>query len=164
MVNKNNNFGFTLIELVVVVASVGLIMTSVVGMILGTFKAQDRTKTNNKIIENSTWIVSQLRKNVLNSLSEDITCSADNLSIQIINSGDKKTTTLSCNKSGNKIASNSAVLNNNEVNVTDCGSFAVCQLDSAGKVVNVVFNFGIGTTTGGVSSNQNFTTTITVRD
>jgi type II secretory pathway pseudopilin PulG len=160
--------GFTLIEIVVVVASVGLIMTSVIGLVLGTFKAQNREKATNKVMENGSWIINELRKNTLNSESTTIVCTAND-SIEMVNMFDQEKSIFSCNRSSNKIASTSAIrdpntLNSDDVNITDCSNFVECEKDSSGKVSNIIFNFGIGATTSGVSVAKNFNTVVTVRN
>ena len=165
---KKNNTGYTLVEIMVVVASLGLIMTSMVGIILGSFKAQNRTKSTNKIMENGTWIISELRKNVFNSSKKNVICAEDGLSVEVKNLMDGGISVLSCNQNTNQIASESALgkvlLNNSEVSITDCTDFVVCDENEAGEVTSLTFNFGIGATTGGISVVQDFTTKITLRN
>lgn len=164
---SGENRGYTLIEIVVVVASVGMIMTAVVGMVLGTFRAQNRTESNNKVTENGSWIMNELRKNVFNSYAEDTVCSGDGLSVEIKSLVDGQITTLSCDKFTNKIASVSAtktsLLNSDEVEVVDCTDFAVCE-SNGDKVSGVVFNFTLEATTKGIGSTQAFTTKVTLRN
>jgi type II secretory pathway pseudopilin PulG len=160
--------GFTLIEIVVVVGSLGIIVTAMVGVILGTFRAQNRIKSANKVMENGIWITNQLRKTVFNSQKDKIVCNPNGLSVVLKDNIDDSLTTISCDKTANKIASASAtreyILNNSEVNVTNCIGFVVCEKDSFGLVTNVVFSFDLGAVTAGVSYNQNFKTSVTVRN
>jgi hypothetical protein len=159
--------GYTLIEIVVVVAATGLIMTAMVGMILGTFRAQNRTKSDNKITETGSWIINELRMNVFNSSSNEIECGEDANSVVVKSLTDGQISTLSCNSSTDKIASTSAtkesVFNSGEVEVTDCTNFAVCE-SSGDEVSGVVFNFTLGATTKGIGSSKTFTTRVTVRN
>jgi prepilin-type N-terminal cleavage/methylation domain-containing protein len=161
--------GYTLIEIMVVVAATGLIMTAMVGMILGTFRAQNRTKSDNKITETGSWIINELRKNVFNSDSSKVSCIGDSKSVVITNLTDGKETILSCNENNNEIASTSAtpgtrVLNNkNEVTVLDCDSFVGCE-KVENKVTGVTFNFMLGSETKGIGSSKTFTTRVTVRN
>lgn len=159
--------GFTLIEIVVIVASVGLIMTSVVGVVLGTFKSQNREKSTNKVLENGSWIINELRKNTLNSNSDTVVCNDDG-SIEMVNAVDQEKSVFSCDQVSNKIASTSAskesLLNSRIISVADCSNFAECVTDLSGKVVMVTFNFGIEATTSGISVNKNFNTTVTLRN
>ncbi len=152
----------------VIVAATGLIMTSVVGIILGSFRAQNRSLSNKKISENSSWIIEELKKNVFNSSRDNVFCAEDNLSVQVKNIADGGITTLSCDQGNNKIASDSAtkqnVLNNNQVTVINCDDFVVCEKDVADNVFKITFKFGLGAITKGVGSSQNFSTNITLRN
>ena len=151
-----------------VVASTGLIMTSVIGIILGSFKAQNRNASNKKITENGSYIINELRKNVFNSEGNEISCSEDKLSVGLKNMSNGGITTISCNQSTNKIASTSATkedgLNTNEVTLNACTDFVVCEKDTHGSVSGVVFNFGLGAVTNGVGASQTFNTRVTLRN
>jgi len=73
--SKNKiNLGFSLIEMVVVVGSFGLIIVAVISTILLTFRSQNKVNSNNKLNENGTNILMELRRNILNSDSENIVC------------------------------------------------------------------------------------------
>lgn len=152
----------------VVVASVGLIMTSIVGIILGSFRAKNKNILNNKIMENGGWIISELRKNVFNSTSSDIVCEGEGKSVQIKNINDGELTILACDLPTNQIASISAArtmsLNNKEVTIINCDTFVTCDTDNDGGVTGLTFNFGISSTFSGIGSSQVFTTKITLRN
>ncbi len=158
--------GYTLVEIIVVVASVGLIMTAMIGVILGSFRAQNRTKSDNKITENGSWIMNELRKNVFNSFGDQVECASDAKSVQIKSLVDGQITTLSCDQVNSKIASTSAVervLNNSEVTVSGCTNFVTCeQVDD--KVYGVTFNFTLESTVEGVGSSRVFSTKVTLRN
>ncbi|MFA5749707.1 MAG: prepilin-type N-terminal cleavage/methylation domain-containing protein [Candidatus Shapirobacteria bacterium] len=157
--------GFTLIEMIVVVASTGLIMTAITGITLGIFKSQNRNKSTNKVVQNGNWIMNELKKNVLNSSGTQINC-INNVSIGMTNLDDNGSTVFSCGN--NNIASTSGSLvrslTNNQVNVTDCTNFVSCTESPALGVTSVKFNFGVGTTTAGVSVSQNFSLDVSVRN
>lgn len=158
------NLGFTLIEMVVVVASVGIIVVAVIGTILGTFKSQNRNKSMNVISENGQMIIRELRHNILSSNSQRIVCSTGGTSVSMVDLVTAEETVLFCGN--NKIASISAQerrLNNDEVNVTNCNNFVVCSPGNT-NVTNIIFNFGLGATVAGVSVTKNFETTVTVRN
>jgi type II secretory pathway pseudopilin PulG len=165
-VKKN---AYTLIEIMVVVAATGLIMTTMIGVILGSFKAQNRAKSNNKITENGKWIMNELRKNVFNSRASDIECDEANGSwVQVKNLDDAVITTLSCSQDDNQIASVSAegvgyTLNSNEVDIKSCNNFVSCE-SVGGKVTGVTFNFMLEAETSGVGTSQLFSTKVTVRN
>ena len=152
----------------VVVASTGLIMTSVIGIILGSFKAQNRNASNKRVTENGSYIINELRKNVFNSQGNEISCSEDKLSVELKNMLNGGITTLSCNQLTNKIASTSAtkenVLNTNDVTLSTCTDFVLCEKDTNGSVSGIVFNFGLGAVTSGVGASQTFNTRVTLRN
>lgn len=153
----------------VVVASVGLIMTALVGLILGSFRVKNRNTAMNKVLENGTWIINELRKNTFNSFKDSIVCSeVDNLSIQIKNVQDGGLATLTCDQTNARIASVSAtkqdILNNKGVEVVNCNNFAICEVDENGDFVGVSFNFGLRSVVGGVEAKQSFSTKVTLRN
>jgi type II secretory pathway pseudopilin PulG len=168
MKRNSKNFGFTLVEIIVVVSSVGIIMMIVVGTILQTMKAQNRSEALSRLSDEGNWILSELRRNIFNS-NGVINCQPGNLAVGLSGLSDKVNTVLSCDSSvaNNMIASTSGTkvrkLNANDVNVTNCSNFAVCSIVD-GKVSSVTFNFGIGTTVSGVSTSQDFSTTLTLRN
>lgn len=161
--------GYTLVEIMVIVAATGLIMTSVIGIVLGSFKAQNRNSSTKKVADNGAMIISELRKNVFNSSRNNISCSSDDKSLVTVkNIMDDGITELSCDVATNKIASTSAigqdVLNTTEVMVTDCSQFVSCEEDTNGEISNLVFSFGLWATTSGVGASQTFNTSITLRN
>lgn len=165
---KVKKTGFTLVEIIVVVSSVGIIMMIVVGTILQTMKAQNRSEALSRLSDEGNWILSELRRNIFNS-NGVINCQTGNLAVGLSGLSDSVTTVLSCDSSSvnNRIASTSGTmvrkLNASDVNVTDCNNFAVCSV-VGNKVSSVTFNFKIGTTISGISANQSFSTTLTLRN
>ena len=155
-------------EIVVVVSSVGIIMIIVVGTILQTMKAQNRSDALSKLGDEGNWIMAELRRNVFNSSSK-IDCRSNNLSVGLSGLDDNAEIILSCDSiTNNKIASTSGSierkLNAADINVVNCNNFVVCGVDHTNKVSSVTFNFGIGTTVSGVGTTKNFSTTLTVRN
>jgi type II secretory pathway pseudopilin PulG len=163
-INKQKKYyGFSLIEMVVVVGSVGIMIVAVISTILMTFKSQNMVKSNNKISENGRSILAELRRNVFNSDASTISCGVGGSSVIVTNKKDGGVTTLVC--LGINIASNSANLNSGEVAVYNCQNFVTCNLrsDSSG-VASVDFNFGLRTTTTGIATTQMFSTSVTTRN
>lgn len=168
--SKNKiNSGFSLVEMVVVVGSFGIIIVAVISTILLTFRSQNKVNSNNKLKENGTNILMELRRNILNSDSENIICDAGGTSVAVVNRSDKGQTSLIC--LGNNIASVSAsigttvFLANSEVTVNSCQNFVTCTPGvGSSEVIGVNFKFGLGTTTAGVSSTQYFDTSVTTRN
>ncbi len=167
---KKKRSGFTLVEIMVVVSSVGVIMMIVAGTILQTMKAQNRSEGLSRLFDEGNRILSELRRNVFNS-TDKIVCSSDNLSIGLTNLTDGIGTSLICNSIStvNSIASASGAkvknLNATDINIVNCNQFVVCTLDpGTTKISAVTFNFGIGTTVSGVGVTQNFSTTLSTRN
>ena len=167
---KNKKTGFSLIEIVVVVGSFGMITVAIISTILLTFRSQNRVKANNKISENGRIVLAEIRRNVFNSNPEFIVCDAGGSSVSVTNRKDGKVTILSC--LGNSIASISATavgttfyLNSNEVTVYGCPTFVVCNnRDDSTEVATVEFNFGLSANNSGVGSSQMFNTKVSTRN
>lgn len=166
-IKKNKqDFGFSLIEMVVVVGSVGVIIVAVISTIVLTFRSQNMVKTKNKINENARSIIYDLRRSVFNSGSQQVVCGVGNSSVSVINSFDGKETNLAC--VGTNIASSSATtvyLNSNEVSVYGCDNFVICEpAIGATEVAGVTFNFGLSASTNGVGTSQMFNTRVSTRN
>ena len=160
--------GFTLVEIIVVVSSVGVIMMIVVGTILQTMKAQNRNDALSRLADEGNWILGELRRNIFNSNGK-ITCRDGNLSVGLTSLYDGTETVLSCETlTNNRIASTSGsivrTLNATDINVINCVNFAICETTPDSDVSGVTFNFAIGTTVSGVGASQSFSTTLTVRN
>ena len=158
--------GFSLIEMVVVVGSFGMIIVAVISTILLTFRSQNKVNSNNKLGENGASILMELRRNIFNGDSKRIVCGIGGTSVAILNKNGLVDTILSC--AGGKIASVSTTtvyLNSNEVNVFNCQNFVKCnEKIGSPDIGGVDFKFGLGTTTVGVSSTQFFDTSVTTRN
>ncbi|MDD4937695.1 MAG: type II secretion system protein [Candidatus Shapirobacteria bacterium] len=165
MKNKKNNFGFTLIEIVVVTAAVGIIMVAIIGVVISTLKLQNQTKSSSKVVSGGNKILSELKKNVLNSNKGSISCNGTS-SITLTNNYDGNLTEINC--ANNKIASISAretvYLNSGDIVVVDCSQFVSCSTLPSLEMGDVNFKFGIGATVSGVGITQNFEMDVTVRN
>ncbi len=164
---KNGVGGYTLIEMVVVVGSLGVIIVAIISTILLTFRTQNMVKSNSKISENGRNIVAELRRNIFNGDSNFLVCDVAKTSVTVVNRNDMGQSKLIC--LGNYIASISAgttvYLHNQEVTVSSCQNFAVCQYRAGTTdVVGVAFNFGLEATTVGVGASQFFNTKVTTRN
>lgn len=164
---KKNKFGFTLIEIVVVVSSIGIIMIIVVGTILQTMKAQNRNRAISKLSDEGNWILSELRRNVFNS-GGGLLCSSDNLSVGLTSVVDNLSTVLSCSVNGNKIASSSGSiekkLNSDSVTINNCDNFVFCGDGTGDELRVVTFKFSLSTLVSGVGTTQDFWTTVVGRN
>lgn len=161
--NKKN--GFTLVEIIVVIAILALIMVSIISVVVSILKAQNRTKSNTKVVSGGNIILNELKKNLTNSNRSTIVCSEDNSLITFANNFDGNTTTISCN--GGKVASSSAstvYLNSEDVSITDCSQFVTCYTQPSLEISSVKFKFGIGSSVAGIESNQDFEMEVTMRN
>jgi len=161
--------GFTLVEIVIVVMAIGLIMVSIIGVTLKVFRSHNMAESTNKVVQNGSFILNELRRNVLNSSQTEISCPTGvGSSIAMINLYDGEKTTIVC---GQKIASISATrigetifLSGVEVAVTDCNTFVSCSTLSPTEVSAVSFRFGLNSQTSGVGASQIFDIDVTVRN
>ena len=174
---KNNRFirlrsrkkGFTLIEIMVVVSSVGVIMMIVVGTVLQTMRAQNRNEGFSKLNSDGNWILGEIRRNIFNSNGK-VTCQNNGLSVGLTSLSDGLDTILSCDASNenSQIASTSGTivkkLNPNGLEVVDCTNFAVCTTSPDTGISSITFSFKVKTTVSGVGVSQKFVTTLTTRN
>ena len=114
--NIKNKKGFTLIEILIVTSVILIVMASISGSMSGVFNSQGKSRAIDKINQNGSWILSELKKNMLNADSgtengAGFSCPvngdySDSITITSIKDGDK--TTISCFDAGDgnyKIAS-----------------------------------------------------------
>lgn len=141
--------GFTLIEILVVVGVIEVLILSVSGVMSGVFSSENKNKAISKIDQNGSWVLSELRKNILSSASDDgkFVCPVDiGTSISIISVKDAEETIISC--VDGKISSYSATRNdlitlfeeNNDLGLVDCDNFIKCNIIDD-KLSSVNFNF-----------------------
>ncbi len=156
--------GFTLIEILVVVAVVGFIVLSISRLMSGVFSSQNKNKAIDKIDQSGSWVLNELKKNILNANSDggNFICPSSGIgtSISIISNKDLQETILSC--SGNKISSYSATRKetivlfekNNDLELVNCSGFIRCEVPYS-KLSSVRFTF---TLKAGVSTLSSGTT------
>ena len=143
-----------------VVSSIGLIMTVVVGSLLQIMKVQNRNEAISRLSTSGNAILTEIRRNLINSDGKNIVCSSG--SVGFTNVSDNLGTSITCTLN-DKIASVSGTttkkINSDNISIVNCSSFADCS--ETGKVT---INFGIGTSVAGVGVTRNFTTTVTLRN
>ena len=146
--------GFTLIEIVVVVGVLGVIMTVIVGIMTNTFNSKNKIFYRQKVEENGEWIISEMRKLVLNAGMIEKVEGQNKIRVLGGDDGDKE---ISCDN--NNILIDSQVLN---VGVTaNCSEFTVDN-----KTVNIGFTLSAGNINLGVDNYaiRSFETKITLRN
>lgn len=144
--------GFTLIELLVVIGVTGMIMVAIVGIMLQTFKAKTKLSWNEEIESNGTWIMTEIRKNIIDSSGENMVCgvvASDNI-VMVNLKGNGETTTITCDEATG-IASNSANLLKDTLRVSNCSNFVSCETVPLGgseyRVTKVNLSFDLSPAT-----------------
>lgn len=144
---ENYHKGFTLIEMVVVVGVVGMLMTAVLLVLSGTFRGKTRVETADRVEQNGTYILAELRKIALGADGFGITCPAGGVgeSVTLTSYRDGGVTTLTCLE-GDQIASESATaevvdLVAEGIRLSNCAGFVSCDLGSDLEVLGLNFNF-----------------------
>jgi len=125
--------GFTMVELLVIIGITGMIMVAIVGIMLQTFKAKTKMAWNEEIESNGTWIMAEIRKNILDASGINMVCGATpSNSIEMVSlKGDGEVTTITCTDNAS-IASNSANLLKSTLRVSNCSNFVTCETVSLG--------------------------------
>ena len=157
-----------------------LIMISISGIMSGVFTSQNKNKASDKITQNGSWILNELKKNVINAdkngeNGDKFICSADDgsNSITITNTKDGNKTTISC--LDDKIASISGTAigttvylfqNKDDLKLGDCSNFVSCSTLPSLQLSNVKFNFNLEAGVDGLSSKttKNFSIDVTLRN
>lgn len=171
----NGRQGFTLIETLVVVSVLGIIMTTVISIMLNSFKAKGRTDITNRLEQSASYLTMELRRKVLNAEKKSIVCPGSGVgsSMAVINKFDGQPTVIECDQANSRVASVSASgtfnLSGLDVGVSGCANFISCDtLPVTGEVGTVKFNFGLYSSTGGSAVDtfvqRTFENTVVVRN
>ena len=140
----------------------GVIITSIVGIMTMSFKAKESTGNNELMSSKAVFILGELKKNILDAQVGQITCPDSTIGVgNSISFATKSggTTTLLCDSNLGEIASASAngtynYLSDKSVTVKNCQDFVWCNLSSDSEILSVGFSLnlsvggssGIGTT------------------
>jgi len=165
-----------------------VIIGSISGIMSGVFSSQSKNKATDKINQNGSWILNELKKNILNANSNgyngadsNFDCPMDGgTSMVMTNIKDGEKTTISClgnETDGYKIASISGKKDvgttiylfqeNNDLYLSGCGSsFVICTTLPSSQLSKVSFNFNLGAEVFGLSSGitKPFSIDITLRN
>lgn len=179
--------GFTLIEILVITSLIMIILGSISGIMSGVFSSQSKNRAIDKINQNGSWILSELKKNILNANSAtengfmfNCPVGVSGNSIMITNVKDGEKTTISClydsSTDSYKIASISGksvgttvylFQKNNDLYLSGCGSsFVTCTTLPSLQLSTVTFNFDLGAGVFGLSSGttKSFSIDVTLRN
>lgn len=149
-----------------------VIMVSISGIMSGVFNSQNKNRASDLITQNGSWILNELKKNVLNADSSGQKFNCTSSSVQMVSVKDGETTTIQCIGGANaNIASVSArgtvnLIKNKELRLTGCGSFVTCSTMSSSQLSKVTFNFDLGSGAVGSLSEttKNFSIDVTLRN
>ncbi|MBI5044479.1 MAG: type II secretion system protein [Candidatus Levybacteria bacterium] len=128
--------GFTLVELLAVIAITGVVGTLMFGILFTTLRGASKSDSMGTIQKNGDFVMSQISRTIrfASALDTPSTCYTAPTPTPVVNSsitvldGSNRKTTYACDTTAGTISSNSAVLlDPNEVVVTAC-SFSCQQL------------------------------------
>lgn len=178
--------GFTLIEILVVTSLIMVIIGSISGIMSGVFSSQSKNKATDKINQNGSWILNELKKNILNAESKGVnggdyfSCPmGGGASMVMTNVKDGEKTTISCldfGTEGFKIASISGKKDvgttiylfqkNNDLYLENCNNFVTCTTLPSLQLSKVSFNFNLGAGVFDLSSGttKSFSLDVTLRN
>lgn len=164
---------FTLIETLVAVGVLGVLMVTVGGIMTMSFKAKNSTGNNQLISTKATFVLSELKKNILDAELGKINCPAVGVgnSISFVTKSGGMTTLL-CDQSLGQIASssaNSSVSTYNyldaNVKVLNCQDFVLCNLSGGSEVVSINFKLNLQVSSfSGLGTTGIFYETVTPRE
>lgn len=162
---------FTLIEILVTIGVLGVLMTSVVGVMTMSFKAKNMTESNRILSSKATFVLDEVRNNILNAQMGTINCptsSAVGNSISF-ETKDGGYTTLLCDGVGGQVASVSAEGTYNflesGVKAINCNNFMWCNMSSGSEIesIGVSLNLQVDGSSG-VGATGLFWETVTPRE
>ena len=158
-INKKTS-GFTMIEILIFISILIVILGISFSFILITFGNASKSEALKEVKQNGNFALSSMEKFIISA--KEVECSVDRQSLDVTML-DGTYTTFSC--TSGKIASDSAVLTNDKVNISDC-SF-VCTIEP-GLPAQVEINFTLSTVGSLLRANENsslnFNTKLVVRN
>jgi prepilin-type N-terminal cleavage/methylation domain-containing protein len=160
--------GFTLIEMMVVVSILAVIMVTVISTLLSSFKAKNRVDTADRLEQNGSFALNEIRNNILNSDGKNVTCGVGS-SITFVNRQDGQQISIECIEGG-AIASVSAGLVTDltvGVSASNCSNFVNCDTLATGEMTaaNIGFTLSVGAPGAGPENyvSRSFLTKVAVR-
>ena len=118
---KNQNLGFTLVELLIVVTLIGFIGTITSQIFIINLRSQVKSELLKEVKQNGDYALSAMEMMIRNAVNiSSLQCNIPSDELTITNQ-DGFTTTFSCTN-GSKIASNTSSLTSNKVVVYNCSN------------------------------------------
>jgi len=134
---RNRSLGYTLIELVVVAALIGIIGVVSVSLFLTSLSGGGKSSGTNEVRANGDYAITQIERMIRNAIRIEGACTQDMTSLSLLNS-DGNTTTFST--LDGRVASNSAYLTSSSSQVSGAIDFDCEQsVDGAPGLVTVSF-------------------------
>lgn len=138
---------FTLIETLIAVGILAILLVTVGGIMLMSFKGKRVTESNEKMSSRAVFILGELKKNILNAETGKIICPTDvGTSISFVTK-DGGSTTLLCDEANGQVASQSASGNYNyldsSVRALKCNDFVWCNLSTNSEILSVGFSLNL---------------------
>jgi len=174
-ITRQMRAGFTLVELLAVMAVTGIVGVLMFGILFTTLKGADKSESVGKLQENGNFALSQMSRMVRYAikLQDPSTCysaasssAITSSSITILNA-DNRSTTFACDPAAGTISSNSAnLLDSTTVAMTDC-SFSCSQTTAYDlPSLTIFFTLNKKGTNSLVENNSpvQFQTTVTLRN
>jgi len=139
---ENNRAGFTLIEIVVMIAILGVMGVVTSNIFFTSLKSSVKSQTNVQLKQKGNNALSVMERMIRQSIIESNCDGASHSSIEILYNDDL--TTFSC--SSDQIASNSANSTTlvSDVTSIDCSDFITCTLNGATPEVIIKFTLNQG--------------------
>jgi len=159
--------GFTIIETLVAIGVLGVLIVTVVGIMLMSFRTKNSTESNESMSSKAVYILDDLRRNILDAEVSKIICPVgvgNSISFTTKSGG---TTTLLCKNT--QIASKSAENGRFDylsggVTAVSCENFVWCNLSLNSEVMSVGFSLNLETIEGGQLKRGTFYGTVAPRD
>ena len=144
--------GFTLIEIIVVTAVLGVIMVSVTGILVNSFKSKNITNTQQLVDESGTFVITEIRRRVLPATA--LNTITDGFSFEELG----VTVPVTC--SGGVITMGSSALSTGTT--VSCASFATIN----SKILTIGFTLSVGSSVAGPDnfSQKSFQTEMVMRN
>lgn len=163
---KNNQQGFTIIELLVAIAIFGIAIVAATNLYFTSLKTKKRTESLYTVRQTGDYALSVMVNMIRNARSIESACNGESSSTITITNPDFGQTEFSC--SGNQISSNSAALTPlpSDFSIQGCSSAFICNNNQQGQPPVITINFTLikGTIAEPLGyASHNFKTTVSLR-
>lgn len=168
--------GFTLIEVLIVIAIGAVLMISLTGIVGGSLRTKTRIFLGDRLETNGKWILGEMRRQIINVPASRIDCpTVGSGSSMAVTDANNVKTVFYCFESS-KISSESAMgvvdlIDSSQVRVSSCSSFVSCDTVSSAagdsiSRVKIDFDLSAGDSAAGPAGyvEKNFQMEVTIRN